>query len=151
MIKPGKCIQSTADLNNTYFENAIILLTEVNANGATGFMINRFSGHSLHDLNEFQDVKPWPLYEGGPVDTEHIYLLHKHPEKIRNSRPAFNDYYMEGDMSDVLTLINNGEATPESLRLFIGYCGWDAGELEAEITEGSWKIVPNLPLDSLNK
>lgn len=151
MIKAGICIQSTAALNGTNFEDARILLTEVNEKGATGFVINRFSGHSLHDLEAFQDVKPWPLYEGGPVDTEHIYLLHKHPHTIRNSRPAFDDYYMEGDMSDVLTLINNGEATPESLRLFIGYCGWDAGELEAEITEGSWKIAQNLPLDSLKK
>ena len=151
MIKAGICIQSTAALNGTNFEDARILLTEVNEKGATGFVINRFSGHSLHDLEAFQDVKPWPLYEGGPVDTEHIYLLHKFPHKIKNCRPAFDDYYMEGDMSDVLTLINNGEATPESLRLFIGYCGWDAGELEAEITEGSWKIAQNLPLDSLKK
>lgn len=147
MIKPGNCIQSTALLNGTFFENAMILLTEVNANGATGFVINRFSGHSLNDLEAFQDVKPWPLYEGGPVDTEHIYLLHKHPHTIKNCRPAFDDYYMEGDMSDALTLINNGEATPESLRLFIGYCGWDAEELEAEITEGSWKLTENTHVD----
>lgn len=146
MIKAGICIQSTSALNGTNFENACILLTEVNEKGATGFVINRFTGRSLHDLEAFQDVKPWPLYEGGPVDTEHIYLLHKHPHTIKNSRPAFDDYYMEGDMSDVLTLINNGEATPESLRLFIGYCGWNTEELEAEMTEGSWKIVQDLCL-----
>ena len=151
MIKPGNYIQSTALLNGTFLENAIILLTEVNANGATGFVINRFSGHSLHDLEAFRDVKPWPLYEGGPVDTEHIYLLHKYPHKIKNSRPGFGDYYMEGSMSDVLDLINNGEATSESLRLFIGYCGWDAGELEAEITEGSWRTSKDFPHVALTK
>jgi putative transcriptional regulator len=28
------------------------------------------------------------------------------------------------------------------VRLFSGYAGWDAGQLEAEIEEGSWYIVP---------
>lgn len=149
MIHAGNLIQSTSALNDTHFEHATILLTEVNANGAAGFIINRFSGRSLHELDAFRDVKPWPLYEGGPVDPEHIYLLHRFPERIKNSRPAFGNYYLEGDMSDAIQLINSGEATPDSLLLFLGYCGWDAGELEAEITEGSWKKTTDLPAFSL--
>ena len=34
----------------------------------------------------------------------------------------------------------------KKVRLFIGYCGWNAGELEAEIEEGSWQVT-NAPVD----
>ena len=41
-------------------------------------------------------------------------------------------------MEQVIEAINNSGANNQDIQLFIGYCGWDAGELEAEIEEGSW-------------
>lgn len=41
-------------------------------------------------------------------------------------------------MEQVIKAINTGVANPQEIQVFIGYCGWDEGELEAEVEEGSW-------------
>jgi putative transcriptional regulator len=41
-------------------------------------------------------------------------------------------------MEQVIQAINTGDSNPQDIQLFIGYCGWDEGELEAEVEEGSW-------------
>lgn len=41
-------------------------------------------------------------------------------------------------MNEVAEAINNNKIYNQEVQLFIGYCGWDANELEAEMDEGSW-------------
>jgi putative transcriptional regulator len=36
------------------------------------------------------------------------------------------------------------------LRVFAGYSGWSAGQLQAEIDEGSWYVVRSIPADVLS-
>ena len=135
----GKNIKSTSLLKGSYFEDSIIYITEHNEKGAVGFVVNKLYSRPLNELEEFKNIH-WPLYEGGPVDQEHIYLLHKRPDLIQHGKKAVEDYFVGGDMKDVINAIQNNEITLEQLKLFIGYCGWDAGELEDEIEEGSWEI-----------
>jgi putative transcriptional regulator len=41
-------------------------------------------------------------------------------------------------MEQVIEAINTSAANDQEIQLFIGYCGWDVGELQAEVEEGSW-------------
>jgi putative transcriptional regulator len=43
-------------------------------------------------------------------------------------------------MEQVIETINSRGANQQEIQLFIGYCGWDVGELEAELEEGSWTL-----------
>lgn len=144
MINEGSFIKSTAALNGTFFENAIILIVRNNDDGATGFVVNKPYGRSLNDLEEFKNSKPFPLLEGGPVDPEHIYVLHKRPDLIKESQQLNNGLYVGGSIEEVVGAINANAATEKDLQLFIGYCGWDAGEVESEFEEGSW-IITDVP------
>lgn len=141
MILTGKVIKSTALLNETYFENTTVLITEHNADGAIGFVTNRLFDRSLQDLEEFKTIKSWPLFEGGPVDQEHLFVLHRSPELIQNGKEVFMGTYVGGDMKDVIRAIQEELISADKLILFIGYCGWNKNELEQEIAEGSWDIV----------
>ncbi len=78
--------------------------------------------------------------DGGPVDIERLFVLHKRPDLISGGEQITNDLYLGGNMEQVIEAINNKGASSQDIQLFIGYCGWDAGELEAEIEEGSWVI-----------
>ena len=139
-LKAGISIKSTALLNGSFFEETSILIVEHDEAGTTGFVANKPFGKSLNDLIEFNHAKPFPLMDGGPVDRAHLFVLHKRPDLIEGGKQLTNGLYLGGNMEQVIEAINNGSATQEEIQLFIGYCGWDVGELEAEMAEGSWNF-----------
>ena len=139
-LKAGISIKSTALLNGSFFEETSILIVEHDEAGTTGFVTNKPFGKSLNDLIEFNHAKPFPLMDGGPVDRAHLFVLHKRPDLIEGGKQVTNGLYLGGKMEQVIEAINNGSATQEEIQLFIGYCGWDVGELEAEMAEGSWNF-----------
>ena len=141
MLTVGSHIKSTSLLDGSYFENATIIIVEKNSNGAVGFVVNRPFGRSLNELQEFRNSKPFPLLEGGPVDQEHIFVLHSRPDLIKGGLPISNNMYFGGAIQDVIKAINADAASQQEIQLFLGYCGWDADELEMEIEEGSWTVV----------
>jgi putative transcriptional regulator len=76
--------------------------------------------------------------DGGPVDREHLFVLHKRPDLIDGGIHIPNGLYLGGNMDQVIEAINTSDFTEHEIQLFIGYCGWDLGELKAELEEGSW-------------
>ncbi len=137
-LKAGLYINSTAALIGSFFENTTILLVQHNEEGSLGFVTNKSFEKSLHELIEFNHSKPFPLMDGGPVDREHLFVLHKRPDLIHGGKQIPNGLYLGGNMEQVIEAINTKDANPQEIQLFIGYCGWDVGELETEVEEGSW-------------
>jgi len=140
-LKAGIQIKSTASLIGSFFELTTILIVEHDEAGTIGFVTNKPLEKSLHELIEFNHAKPFPLMDGGPVDRAHLFVLHKRPDLIEGGKKLTNGLYLGGNMEQVIQAINNGDANPQEIELFIGYCGWDIGELEAELEEGSWIII----------
>lgn len=140
-MKPqtGKLLKATAALIGTNFENAVILITDYNDNGATGFVINKVFARILNELEEFKHSPAFPLYEGGPVDTEHLFFIHRRPDIVEEGKAIGDGIYFGGNFKQAITAINNKSLTVSDIKIFVGYCGWNAGELEAEIAEGSWE------------
>ena len=139
-IIPGIFIKSTANLIGSFFEHAAILIVKHNEEGSIGFVTNKPFGKSLHELIEFSHAKPFPLMDGGPVDRDHLFVLHNRPDLIEGGEKVNNGFYLGGNMEQVIKTINTKDFNEHEIQLFIGYCGWDLGELEAEIEEGSWII-----------
>ena len=137
-LKAGVYIRSTAALIGSFFEHTTILIAQHNETGSLGFVSNKAFGKSLHELIEFNHSKPFPLMDGGPVDRDHIFVLHKRPDLIDGGEQINNGLYLGGNMGQVIEAINTRGANKQEIQLFIGYCGWDVGELEAEVEEGSW-------------
>jgi putative transcriptional regulator len=78
--------------------------------------------------------------DGGPVDRDHLFVLHKRPDLIEGGEQIPNGLYLGGNMEQVIEAINTKSTNKQEIQLFIGYCGWDVGELEAEVEEGSWTL-----------
>jgi putative transcriptional regulator len=140
-LKRGIYIKSTDALNGSFFEHTTILIVKHNNEESVGFVTNIPFQKSLHELIEFNQSKPFPLMDGGPVDREHLFVLHKRPDLIDGGEQVTQDLYLGGNMEQVIEAINNRGANNQEIQIFIGYCGWDVGELEAEIEEGSWVLI----------
>lgn len=145
-IKAGTIIISTSLLNDSEFEKVAIVITEHNEKGAVGYVFNQPFPRNFNELEEFKHSVPVPLYAGGPVQTDMLYFMHCRPDLVEGGDLVAADVYMNGDFKKAVQLLNNGTLSIHEVRLFIGYCGWDAGELEAEIEEGSWQVT-NAPVD----
>lgn len=143
-LRAGLFIKSTTALNGTVFENATIFISEYNQEGAVGFIINHPYGRTLNELDEFRHSAHFLLYNGGPVDQEHLFFLHQRPKLIREGTPVGNGIFIGGNFNEAVKGINNKSLSAKDIKIFVGYCGWDAGELEAEIEEGSWVVAEGL-------
>lgn len=139
-LSPGNIIKSTSLLKDTVFENTSIFIITNNSDGAIGFIINHFANRDLNQLDEFKNSKSFALFRGGPVDEEHLFFVHSKPEFINGGQLVSNGIYYGGDFTNVISAIDKNAINSNELKIFIGYCGWDAGELEVELAEGSWTI-----------
>lgn len=145
-LQAGTILISTDLLNDTSFERVAVVITEYNDQGAIGYVFNQPFPRNFNELEEFKYSVPVPLYAGGPVQTDKLYFMHCRPDLIEGSDPVAGDVCMNGDFKKAVQMFNNGTLSIHEVRLFIGYCGWNAGELEAEIEEGSWQVT-NAPID----
>ena len=140
-IVPGTILISAPSLDDPNFIKAVILVTEYNQQGAIGFVLNEPFNRKLNELVEFQQSKSFDLYNGGPMEKEKLFVLHRRPAMIEQSDLVADGVYTGGDFKLVLAYINQHAHAEKDIKLLLGYCGWDAGQLEEEIEEGSWLIV----------
>lgn len=140
-LSAGKILISAATMDDPNFSNTLIFITEYNEAGAMGLVINRLFKQPLNALAEFSHCPAFPLYAGGPVDNEHLYFIHRRPDLIADGEAVTANIYFGGDFKQAIAHINQHTLHEAGIKICIGYCGWDKGELEAEIEEGSWRVM----------
>ena len=135
---------SLADAN---FAQTVTLVCEHNDQGAMGIVINRPSSMRMADVFEqlelqSQDelLREQPILQGGPVQSDRGFVLHR-AGKPWDSTIAVSEQIHVTTSRDILTAIAKGDG-PKQLTMALGYAGWEAGQLEAEIAQNSWLTVP---------
>lgn len=144
-LKPSKgrlLIAEPSILGDLSFNRSIILLTEHDKNSSIGFIINKPLAYSLHDLIPEIDCN-FKVYQGGPVDQDNLYFIHKIPELLPNSIEVTKGLYWGGDFKKLSTLLNKGIVKSEDIRFFLGYSGWGKGQLYDEWESDSWLVTEN--------
>ena len=128
------------------FGQSLIYICEHNIDGTMGLMINKpFRKKQTTDiLSEIGLNKMKPkqnVYFGGPVSPEKGFVLHdcdyKRDETMLISNTAALSY-----SDEILNDIKNGSG-PNEFRLVMGYSGWDSGQLEKELENGDWMLLPS--------
>ncbi len=146
MNKPEKgnlLIAEPSIIGDISFNRAVILLADHNPLGSVGFILNKPLNYNLKDLIEGTE-SDFPVYNGGPVEQDNLYFIHKSPELIPNSVEISHGIFWGGDFSIVLNLINRGEISNEDIRFFLGYSGWDEQQLDHELASNAWLISENI-------
>ena len=133
-------------MGDPHFTRTLTYIAEHNEQGALGIIVNRPIDMTLATLFERIDLPleaegfaNQPVYFGGPVQTDRGFVLHR-PLGDWHSTLKVNDEIGLTSSRDVLQAIGaSGE--PRDVIVTLGYAGWDAGQLEAEIAQNSWLTV----------
>ena len=124
------------------FNRSVVLLAEHNDEGAVGFILNKPLEYDICDL--VSEIKvPLKVFNGGPVEQDNLYFIHKVPHLIDNSIEISNGIFWGGDFNVVLDLINRKKISKDDIRFFLGYSGWASLQLDQELTSKSWVVVQN--------
>jgi putative transcriptional regulator len=137
---------SPSERGPSYFTNSLIFICHHNKDGAIGLIINRqldldvealLEGVGLDTANNLIQKK---INIGGPVDTGSVFILHKDNCSWDSTMEVSKQIGLTTSM-DVLEQMTKGKG-PEEYILTLGYSGWDAGQLESEVSENAWIVVP---------
>lgn len=131
------------------FSETVVLLLDVDDNGALGVVLNRPTPVSVGEvLADWREVvaEPEVLFQGGPVSTEGALAI----GWLRDTDDVpvgFREVAGSLGVIDLDTPVELIDGSLSGLRIFAGYAGWGAEQLVGEIEEGSWYVVPAQPLD----
>ena len=139
----GQLLISSPLLHDPNFRRTVVLMTHHDEEGAMGLVLSRPSEIRVADA--VPDLADLPgsdelVYVGGPVQPEAVVVLIEHesePEMPIVGNVAFMPADAELDELDAVRT-----------RVFAGYSGWGAGQLEDELEESSWIVVPAVPDDA---
>ena len=128
-------------LAGSYFNRSIVILATYSDKGAVGFILNKKVDYPVEDLFiDFPDFDS-AIHIGGPVGTDSVYFIHTLGESIPGSLHIKDSLYWGGDFDALKLQIKLGLVNSNQVRFFLGYSGWESGQLEEEIKENSWLVT----------
>jgi putative transcriptional regulator len=138
----GKLLIATPALGDPNFDRTVVLLLEHGAEGALGIVLNRPTDTPLSEaVSDWAPVAcpPAVVYLGGPVGVGTIIALARTrgddapvgTERVRGSLVAVD---LSTDPETLAPLVDD-------LRVWTGYAGWAAGQIEGELAQEAWFVV----------
>ena len=133
-------------MDDPNFQRSVTLICQHDADGAMGIVINRIADYTLGELlaqmelPAAEDIAARRLVAGGPVQTDRGFVLHDDPRDW-HSTLRFGDGLAVTTSRDILGAMASGDG-PGNVLVALGYAGWTAGQLEAELAGDSWLAVP---------
>ena len=142
----GQLLIAMPDIGDPRFERSVILICEHSAEGTMGLILNKPSSDvSFHDLAEQLELgTPEAAQQvnfGGPVEMGRGFVLHSSEYVSGRSSHLVLEGLRLSTSLDVLEDMVTGTG-PSAALLMLGYAGWGAGQLEAEILANGWLSGP---------
>lgn len=140
----GKLLLSSPSLVDPNFRKTVVLIAHHDEDGAMGLVLSRPSEVSAAEAVPLLEGLPGaqgPVFVGGPVQPQAFMVLAEFDDVEDSVAPIFDHVgFMSADAEPEMLSI-------QRVRLFAGYAGWGAGQLEAELEEPAWIVVPAEPTD----
>lgn len=138
----GQLLLDSGELFGSFFQRTVLLICQHDAEGAFGLVLNRETGNKagemiVADLPE--DLKESPLFVGGPVHPTALSFLHS--DSFIPDATVLPNLSL-GHSLDSLLEIGESFSAAKKVRLFAGYAGWSAGQLEGEMKRKAWLVHP---------
>lgn len=134
-------------LNDPNFSQSVVYICEHSVDGAMGLIINHqldIPARAIFDQLKLQysdDCGKSLIFDGGPVQRDRGFILHKTCDQQWESTVAIAEDISLTASKDILTDIALGNG-PENALITLGYSSWEPGQLEQELTQNSWLTIP---------
>ena len=152
-LQAGQLLVATPALLDPNFARSVVLLLDVDADGALGVVLNRPSPVPVAEvLPDWGPVAspPGSLFAGGPVSTDAALAVATLGITEPDEEPVgFRRLFGGTGIVDLDAPVELLAPALAGLRVFAGYAGWGAGQLEDEMESGSWYVVESTPEDVL--
>jgi len=138
----GKFLVARREMRDPNFAKTVVLLLDYGAEGALGLVINRPSHLKVSSLSsEIEDLasRTDPIYVGGPVPAESLFVIFSADEPPEDSEPVFERVHVTRSAEVLRGLA--GSDVPSEFRVIAGYAGWGPAQLDNEIARGDWYVV----------
>jgi putative transcriptional regulator len=134
-------------MSDPNFSQSVVYLCEHGVDGAMGLIVNHQLDISVKAIFDQLDLEYEDKYadslifDGGPVQRDRGFILHKSCERKWESTLAISDDISLTASKDILSDIALGNGPEESL-ITLGYSSWEPGQLEKELSQNSWLTIP---------
>ncbi len=139
----GQLLIATQDLLDPNFARTVVLIAVHGEDGALGLIVNREMGMSLRHVWEQVSrtpcVRKGNVRQGGPVTGT---LMALHDQRPLANLVVADDIYVATEIGAMESLVADDEGRAI---FYAGHSGWGPGQLEKELEEGSWLILPAIP------
>lgn len=147
----GQCLIAMPGMSDPRFARSVVYLCAHSEDGAMGIIVNKPAADTrFPELLVQLDVIPpdqairlpsqvekVKVLRGGPVETKRGFVLHSADFFLESATLPIDDGICLTATLDILRAIAVGTG-PENAVLALGYAGWGAGQLEAEIQSNGW-------------
>jgi putative transcriptional regulator len=138
-LSSGVILAARDVLQDPNFDATLVLICVHNSDGTYGLVLNRLSHMPLSEI--FDGITSLNLkreiFIGGPVQQNELQIVQITDTPVDDALMVVPEVYLGGKWESPFHMI---ESDPDFTRLFLGYSGWGAGQLEAEIEAGAWDV-----------
>ena len=131
----GQLLVAAPILSDPNFHRTVVLVAEHGEDGAMGLVLNRPTATSVGDaVPELSPIagEEEPVYVGGPVSAGSVLAVAELDDPEDASELLFG----------AVGFVQEPDVPVQRGRVFLGYAGWSAGQLESELEEESWLVLP---------
>jgi putative transcriptional regulator len=142
-VGPAIFLVAKPELLDPNFAQSVVLVVFPKDAGPVGVILNRPVPLTLKDaFPEEPRLKGRGdrLYFGGPVHVNALMFLFRRADAPQNAFPVVGDLYLSGDGGLLDEMLSHADGQVQ--RFFLGYSGWATQQLDFEIAEGGWYVVP---------
>lgn len=140
----GMLLVASRTLNDPNFAQTVIVLTEYSTAGAVGLVLNRRTEVALARV--FPSLAAVPavshtVFQGGPVEVTTAQALRRGRARSGRGRQVADDLHVIGT-PEALEAQMAESVHPDDFRVYLGYAGWSAKQLDGEVSLGAWHVFP---------
>lgn len=140
-IKVGDILISEPMLPDGNFSRTVILICDDTADSHLGFVLNKpYEKQNVEDLlGDFEGVNR-QVFIGGPVQQEIIQVLHK-CATVEDAIPLGDGIFWGGNFDQIRSQLLVYGDNQDDFWFYVGYSGWQPGQLKKELIENSWLVL----------